>query len=273
MALVVFLSLLIGCPPSDDPLAADDDDAVDDDGTDDDDTADPDDDSASASEDGFPMDPVVFEEACSPAIVFHNETADGNGALFDELVEDPVPLMHGVTTQVCALLYRDPAEVPVKTEITLTIDDLDGIAGTVNTGSTAEIRLSSLYLVDFEASGGDLFAEISGILHHEVTHVYQLSEDYSTNWAAIEGVADAVRYFAGYIDPANQQADGSWTSGYQTTAFFLVWLEDGYPWFLHGFNQTFDPTDAEPWTWDVLEQLTDRTVEELWQEYQDVISS
>ena len=80
-----------------------------------------------------------------------------------------------------------------------------------------------------------------------------------------------VRFFAGYIDPDNREPGGSWDSGYQTTAFFLVWLEDAFPWFLHGFNQSFDTAGADPWSWGVLEILTGEPVEELWQAYQDDI--
>ena len=39
--------------------------------------------------DGFPRDPADFAEACGPAIVFQNLTADGNGQIFDDAIPDP----------------------------------------------------------------------------------------------------------------------------------------------------------------------------------------
>ena len=220
-------------------------------------------------DDDFPLDPEDFIEVCTPTIVFENLTAAGNGQIFDDLVDDPVALMHEITTGVCALLYRDPDEVPGKDQISLTINDFDGIAGTGNAGATASIEFSSTYLADYEDGGGDVLEEIWGVLFHEVTHVYQHSQDYGTNWAAIEGVADAVRYYAGHVDPDNQVPGGSWTTGYQTTAFFFVWLEERYVWFIWSFNQSF----TEPgWSWDAIETITGQPVGDLWTEYQADIS-
>jgi hypothetical protein len=220
-------------------------------------------------DDEFPMEPEDFAEACTPTIVFENLTAEGNGQIFDDLVEDPVALMHEITAGVCALLYREPSEVPTKTQISLTIDDIDGVAGTGNAGAISSIQFSSTYLADFADGGGDVLEEIYGVLFHEVTHVYQLSQDYGTNWAAIEGVADTVRYYAGYVDPDDQAPGGSWTTGYKTTAFFFVWLEERYIWFIWSFNQSFT---TPGWSWDAIEDVTGHPVDELWVEYQADIS-
>jgi len=219
--------------------------------------------------DDFPMDPAVFAEACAPEIVFQNLTADGNGQIFDDAIPDPEAFMQEVSAGVCALLYREPDEVPIKTQITLVIDDFDGVSSTGNSGTTATIQLSSSYLAGY---GGDVVEEIWGVIFHEVTHVFQLSEDYLTNWASIEGVADAVRYYAGYVDIAERAPGGSWTSGYKVTAFFFAWLEETYIWFLYQLNQSYDPLDDVPWSWDAIEAITGHPVEELWDEYQAEIS-
>jgi hypothetical protein len=220
-------------------------------------------------EDDFPRDPAEFTGVCTPAIVFQNLTADGNGQIFDDAIPDPVAFMQEVSAGVCALLYREPGEVPTKTQITLVVDDFDGVSSTGNAGTTATIQLSSTYLAGYT---GDVVAEIYGVIFHEVTHVFQLSEEYATNWASIEGVADAVRYYAGYVDLAERVPGGSWTSGYKTTAFFFAWLEDTYVWFLYQLNQSYDPADEVPWSWDAIEAITGHPVEELWDEYQAEIS-
>jgi hypothetical protein len=223
-------------------------------------------------EDGFPMDPADFAEACAPEIVFQNLTADWNGQIFDDAITDPVAFMLEISAGVCALLYREPDEVPSKTQITLVVDDFDGVAGTGNAGTTATIQLSSSYLADYADGGGDVVAEIWGVMFHEVTHVFQRSEDYTTNWPSIEGVADAVRTYAGYIGLAERAPGGSWTDGYKVTAFFFVWLEETYIWFLYQLNWSYDPTDDLPWSWDAIEAITGHPVEELWDEYQEEIS-
>jgi hypothetical protein len=223
-------------------------------------------------EDDFPMDPADFARVCTPEIVFQNLTADGNGQVFDDVITDPVAFMQEVSAGVCALLYREPDEVPSKTQITLVIDDFDFVSGTGNAGTTATIQLSSSYLASYADGGGDVLAEIYGVIFHEVTHVYQLSEDYATNWSSIEGIADTVRYYAGYIDLEERAPGGSWTSGYKTTAFFFSWLEETYMWFLYQLNQSYDPADDVPWSWDAIEVITGHPVEELWDEYQAEIS-
>jgi hypothetical protein len=223
-------------------------------------------------DDDFPRDPADFVAVCTPEIAFENQTADGDGQLFDDAIPDPEAFMQEVAAGVCALLYREPDEVPPKTQITLVVGDFAGVAGTGNAGTEATIQLSSTYLAEYAAGGGDVLEEISGVIFHEVTHVYQLSEDYAVNWASIEGVADAVRFYAGYVDLEDRAPGGSWTSGYKVTAFFFVWLEDSYVWFLHQFNQSYDPLDDVPWSWDAIEVITGHPVEELWDEYQAAIS-
>ena len=119
--------------------------------------------------------------------------------------------------------------------------------------------------------------EVKGIMWHEYTHGYQYDDgDSGPIIGIIEGVADCVRYLAGYISISQRRPGGNWNSGYKTSAFFLAWLQEEYqggdPEFLYKFNQSLDPDDGITWTKDAFEDITGETVEVLWDKYQDAIS-
>ena len=95
-----------------------------------------------------------------------------------------------------------------------------------------------------------------GVLFHEMVHAFQLEPQgipaYSQgnmSWAAIEGLADAVRTVAGYHDYATRNTNGSLMSGYQTTGFFCYWLtqtqdKDA----IRNINASM--RTINPWSWD-----------------------
>ena len=70
---------------------------------------------------------------------------------------------------------------------------MDGVAYTTNN----EIHLSSGYVGDYS---GDVKTEITGVLYHESTHVWQWNgnQNGQANGGLIEGIADYVRLKAGY---------------------------------------------------------------------------
>jgi len=214
---------------------------------------------------------IDWNSAISPEIVYLNRDAAGDGRIFDEYIEDPVSHMQNVARNVCRLLYHNPDEVPELTKITLIIEYFDGIS--YKSGSRPEITIafSSKYLRTIKDRGIDVLYEIDGILHHEVTHGYQYDDGdrYSEIHGVIEGVADTVRYWAGYIPDSDRHHGGNWDSGYKTTAFFFVWIENEiYPDFLYELNQSLDPYDGILWTWDEIENITGESVSSLWSQYQ-----
>lgn len=83
-----------------------------------------------------------------------------------------------------------------------------------------EIHVDSKYIQYYK---GDIKTEFTGILFHEMTHVWQWFGNSSTPTGLIEGIADYVRLKAGYV-PKHWVRPGEgdrWDRGYDVTAFFL----------------------------------------------------
>jgi hypothetical protein len=88
-----------------------------------------------------------------------------------------------------------------------------------------EIHLSADYISSNPSS--QQHAEILGVLCHEMVHCFQWNGAGYAPSGLIEGVADWVRLRAGLIPPHwHREAKGKWDAGYQTTAYFLDWLEE-----------------------------------------------
>lgn len=222
-------------------------------------------------------DPVVIDEStataessldvtavrCQPSVRFRNLSADGNGRVFDDLVPDPIGFSRAAAQRVCDVLYRAQSDVPAIRRITLVVEDMDGVAYAWG----SEVHLSSTYLADYAASHDDeeTAYEIAGIIHHEYTHIYQYFD--GPGWL-IEGVADFVRLRAGFIPMSNRRPGGAYDDAYQTTAFFLAWIDDRHPGFGHQLNQSLTDRDDRGWSTDVFEELTGTDVDTLWSEYQ-----
>ncbi|GAU15047.1 hypothetical protein TSUD_48430 [Trifolium subterraneum] len=101
-------------------------------------------------------------------------------------------------------------------KVSLFIDDMDGVAYTSNN----EIHLSARYVNSYS---GDLKNEITGVLYHEMTHVWQWNGNGQANGGLIEGIADYVRLKANYA-PSHWVKPGQgnkWDQGYDVTARFL----------------------------------------------------
>ncbi|GLJ24743.1 hypothetical protein SUGI_0473000 [Cryptomeria japonica] len=75
-------------------------------------------------------------------------------------------------------------------KVTLIVESMDGVAYT----SADEIYLSADYVGNY---GGDVKAEIRGVLYHEMTHVWQWNGQGKAPGGLIEGIADYVRLTAG----------------------------------------------------------------------------
>ncbi|KAI3755427.1 hypothetical protein L1987_55225 [Smallanthus sonchifolius] len=138
------------------------------------------------------------------------------------------------------------------------IDDMDGVAYTSND----EIHISANYIQGYS---GDVRTEITGVLYHEMVHVWQWNGNGQASGGLIEGIADYVRLKAGYA-PSHwvQPGEGDrWDQGYDVTARFLDYcngLRDGFVAELNkkmrgGYNNAF------------FVELLGKTVDELWAEY------
>jgi hypothetical protein len=202
----------------------------------------------------------LFDDVCSPEITIENDDPNGAGASFEQAVPDAEALMLEVTTTVCEILYRSPDEPRTPSSITLHVYAFDGVA---NAGGE-NINLSTQHLANYD--GAALLEEITGVLIHEATHLYQYNDGPG---GLIEGVADYVRIEAGHHSLNRRNPGGNWDDGYTTTGFFLSWLDDHYPEFGYRLNLTLTRDDNEGWSEQAFEELTGKSVDTLWQEYQD----
>lgn len=206
----------------------------------------------------------TVDAACTPQIVYQNLDASGDGALFDQKVPDVKAFAQAATRKVCSILYRSGSEVRSVPTVKLVIEAMDGVAYTAGD----ETHVSSRYLRSVANSGADLGAEIKGVVHHEFTHIYQYND--GPGWL-IEGVADFVRFRSGLIPLSNRHKGGHYDDAYQTTAFFLAWLDDHYAGFGYKINQSLSSKDSTGWSTNVFKDLTGKDVDTLWNEYQSSI--
>ena len=137
------------------------------------------------------------------------------------------------------------------------------------------VKISTRHLEKVKNEGRDVRAEIAGILHHEMTHMYQNDDKPEETFPGMprmyEGIADAVRIRNGY-PPANAAArdkSGSWQDKtYVWQAFFWLYVDTAQPGFLYKLNASMKGKDNMPWTPAEIEKITGKGVDRLWTEYQ-----
>lgn len=212
-------------------------------------------------------DPQWVVDACTPTIEFENRDMTLQGQLFTDAVPDPSVPMWAASHAACRLLYRNAAEVPPVTKLSLVVEDYDGIASSSGTS----IRLSTRYLKSQADRGVDLRAEITGILHFATSIIFQNSgsdaDPAPPSWLVV-GIADYVRLESGYIERQERAKGGSFDgSGSRTTAFFLDYLAMKSPTVVMQLNQRLAPT-SPVWSNDVFKTLLGSDVDTLWATYQ-----
>lgn len=217
-----------------------------------------------------------------PTIHFTNKALNGNGALYKELVPNEKALIQKVCLDVCKELFKNSSEIDVLTDITYTIEDVDGVSAKGGQPPHISIFFSSRYLQSKKNQGLSdeaLIKEIEGVLYHEITHGYQFSpkgagqykqgEDF---FGFIEGMADYVRYVSGYFTTADRPTGGHWNDGYRTTGYFIDWMHSKDIDFVYKLNKS--AKTINPWSWEAATQkILGKSVQELWNEYQRDIAS
>ncbi|KAJ3208269.1 hypothetical protein HDU67_006924 [Dinochytrium kinnereticum] len=153
--------------------------------------------------------------------------------------------------------------------LTLIVRCMDGVAYCTG-DSDKEIHLSTTYLRQVGTKGPEsLRQEILGVLIHEVTHAWQWFQAEASG-GLIEGVADWVR-LVNQLEPPHwkRKKGGKWDDGYNTTAYFLDWIEKGKgrSGFVNRLNSSMD--SEEEWDEEIFLKLTGRSVDQLWREYQN----
>ncbi len=220
--------------------------------------------------------PAALDEACTPTFELDLQDTGPGGQLFVDTVQDPEAFVQEFGRSVCRVLYRKASEVRAANHIKLIIkeDDIPGWkAGDVG---NITVMISSSHLLSIQSAGGDVAAEVAGILSHEMTHMYQNDDkaqgegSYANLGNVIEGIADAVRFRLGYTPTGAQPSkSGSWDDqGYWKPAFFVLWVDNKHPDFIYQLNQSMVSGDGIAWGLDSFFAITGSSVDKLWADYQ-----
>ncbi|KAF8672390.1 hypothetical protein HU200_049595 [Digitaria exilis] len=145
-------------------------------------------------------------------------------------------------------------------EVTLVVEDIGGVAFTSGSG----IHLSAQYVGSYS---GDVRTEVvTGVLYHEVVHVWQWGlQDYGAHPGIFEGIADFVRLKAGYA-PSHWVQPGQgdrWDQGYDVTARFLDYCDS----LQSGFVALLNAKLKDGYSEDYFVQILGKNVQQLWQDY------
>jgi hypothetical protein len=212
---------------------------------------------------GAPSDGPVAADllaACTPQMVnvTVQQPAAGGGAVFKGRVADPEATFKAIAIKVCTALYASPAGLNRRPAIGLTIADPgSGVAFT--NPSSSRITFNAGYIAGLGGNATTQQYEIEGVIAHESVHIYQIFG--GPTWLT-EGIADAIRYRTGYFKLTNRRAGGNFNNSYQTTGFFLSWVDDKYPGFLVKLNLKNPKNEGS------FMELTGKPVQMLWDEYQ-----
>ncbi|XP_004496927.1 uncharacterized protein [Cicer arietinum] len=159
---------------------------------------------------------------------------------------------------------NNPADRRHVQKVGLLIENFDNPIAYTNT-NTEEIHVSGSYVNSYK---GDVRNEITGVLYHEMTHVWQWFGRYGVPRVPVgltEGIADYVRLKANYI-PSHWVKPGEgqkWDQGYDVTARFLDYC-DGLR---SGFVAELNKMIRNGYSDQLFLQLLGKTVDQLWTDY------
>ncbi|WJZ83947.1 hypothetical protein VitviT2T_003586 [Vitis vinifera] len=151
-----------------------------------------------------------------------------------------------------------PADRKDVQRVTLIIENTDGIAYAEND----EIHVNANYIKEYS---GDLKGEFTGVLYHEMTHIWQWNGNGQTPGGLIEGIADFVRLKANYI-PSHWVQPGQgdrWDQGYDVTARFLDYCNS----LRNGFVAELNKKMRSGYSADFFVELLRNNVDQLWTDY------
>ncbi|KAH6789837.1 Plant basic secretory protein family protein [Perilla frutescens var. frutescens] len=154
----------------------------------------------------------------------------------------------------------NPSDRKSVDRVSLFIDDMDGVAYASNN----QIHVSARYINSYSGPS-DVKTEITGVLYHEMTHVWQWNGNGQAPGGLIEGIADFVRLKAGYV-PSHWVRSGEgdkWDQGYDVTARFLDYC-DGLR---SGFVAELNKKMRDGYSQSFFEELLGKSVDTLWADY------
>ncbi|ONK77994.1 uncharacterized protein A4U43_C02F13100 [Asparagus officinalis] len=143
--------------------------------------------------------------------------------------------------------------------ITLIIHSFNGVAYAINN----EIHVSSDYIAGYT---GDVKREITGVLYHEMTHVWQWNGQGRAPGGLIEGIADYVRLKSNYV-PSHWVKPGEgqrWDQGYDVTARFLDYCSGVLR---SDFVSLLNANMKNGYSNDLFKQFLGKSVDQLWSDY------
>ncbi|OVA02041.1 Uncharacterized protein family [Macleaya cordata] len=149
----------------------------------------------------------------------------------------------------------DRRNVPI---VKMFVRNMDGVAY----ASNGEIHVSANYIAGYS---GDVKREITGVLYHEATHVWQWNGNGNAPGGLIEGISDFVRLKANYA-PSHWVKPGQgnrWDQGYDVTAQFLDYCNS----LRGGFVAELNSKMRTGYSNNFFVELLGKTVDQLWSEY------
>lgn len=148
---------------------------------------------------------------------------------------NPASCLAKASQDVLRLLYASPGcpttTLPPTRSVTLVLRDMPGVAYT--TGSDLdpdhkEVHFSLGYIANISPPERRAH-EVTGVITHELVHCFQRNGFGTCPGGLVEGIADWVRLNCDLSPPHwKRSADGKWDAGYQTTAYFLQYLEERF---------------------------------------------
>ncbi|XP_010547976.1 PREDICTED: uncharacterized protein LOC104819552 isoform X2 [Tarenaya hassleriana] len=143
-------------------------------------------------------------------------------------------------------------------KITLFMENGNGVAFT----SGDQIHFNAGYLGSFS---GDVRREFTGVVYHEIVHVWQWNGSGGAPGGLIEGIADFVRLKAG-LGPSHWVGPGQgdrWDQGYDVTARFLDYCND----LRNGFVAELNKRMRNGYSESFFVELLGKDVNQLWRDY------
>ncbi|TXG64199.1 hypothetical protein EZV62_011193 [Acer yangbiense] len=144
-------------------------------------------------------------------------------------------------------------------KVSLFIDNMNGVAYTSNGD---QIHVSANYIGGYS---GDVRGEITGVLYHEMAHVWQWFGNNQAPTGLTEGIADYVRLKANYA-PSHWVKAGQgnrWDQGYDVTARFLDYCNS----LRNGFVAELNKKMKDGYNDSYFVDLLGKNVNQLWTDY------